>query len=183
MGRRKEEKAAAVLPPPHGLDKHTAQGRGAPVTFHTFASADEEAEYIALEIQRNVDLARPMLTYADVCILLRFNALSRALEAALQRQRIPYRVIGGPKFFDRAEVKDLLAYLLLVDNPAYTPALLRIINVPRRGIGAKTVQDLEALYGVGRVLVDDTTRWPNWYEGNAFKATRDAQRAEAGGAP
>lgn len=126
-------------------DLHTAQGRGAPVTFHTFASADEEAEYIALEIQRNVDLARPMLTYADVCILLRFNALSRALEAALQRQRIPYRVIGGPKFFDRAEVKDLLAYLLLVDNPAYTPALLRIINVPRRGIGAKTVQDLEAL--------------------------------------
>lgn len=126
-------------------DLHTAQGRGAPVTFHTFASADEEAEYIALEIQRNVELAQPMLTYADVCILLRFNALSRALEAALQRQRIPYRVIGGPKFFDRAEVKDLLAYLLLVDNPAYTPALVRIINVPRRGIGAKTVQDLEAL--------------------------------------
>ncbi|WFC95779.1 DNA helicase [Malassezia brasiliensis] len=126
-------------------DLHTAHGRGAPVAFHTFASADEEAEYIALEIQRNVALARPMLTYADVCILLRFNALSRTLEAALQRQRIPYRVIGGPKFFDRAEVKDLLAYLLLVDNPAYTPALVRIINVPRRGIGTKTVQDLEAL--------------------------------------
>lgn len=129
------------------IDKglHTAQGKGAPVSFHTFPSAEEEAEYIALEIQRSVKLAQPMLTYADVCILLRFNALSRMLEAALQRQGIPYRVMGGPKFFDRAEVKDLLAYLLLVDNPAYTPALLRIVNVPRRGVGVKSVRDLSAL--------------------------------------
>ncbi|WFD00314.1 DNA helicase [Malassezia yamatoensis] len=129
------------------IDKnlHTAQGIGAPVSFHTFSSAESEAEYIALEIQRNVQLARPMIQYADICILLRFNALSRTLETAFQRQRIPYRVIGGPKFFDRTEVKDLLAYLLLVDNPTYTPALLRIINVPRRGVGVKSVKDLSEL--------------------------------------
>ena len=123
----------------------TSKGAGAPVSFRSFPSADLESEYIALEIQRHVLLAQPLLSYSDVCILLRYNALSRSLESALQRLRIPYRVMGGPKFFDRAEVKDLLAYLLLVDNKAYTPALLRIINVPRRGIGAKSIKDLAEL--------------------------------------
>lgn len=123
----------------------TTKGAGAPVSFRSFPSADLESEYIALEIQRHVLLAQPLLSYSDVCILLRYNALSRSLESALQRLRIPYRVMGGPKFFDRAEVKDLLAYLLLVDNKAYTPALLRIINVPRRGIGAKSIKDLAEL--------------------------------------
>ena len=78
-------------------------------------------------------------------ILLRFNALSRPIEAALHRAGIPYRVVGGAKFFDRVEVKDLLAYMLLADNASYTPAFVRIVNVPRRGIGPKSVQDIIAL--------------------------------------
>ena len=69
--------------------------------------------------------------------IVRYNALSRALEAALQRESIPNRVLSGVKFFDRSEIKDLLAYLQLVDNPDYEPAFLRVINVPKRQIGEK----------------------------------------------
>ena len=67
--------------------------------------------------------------------IVRYNALSRALEAALQRESIPNRVLSGVKFFERLEIKDLLAYLQLIDNPNYGPAFLRVINVPKRQIG------------------------------------------------
>ena len=119
--------------------------RGTPVTLRTLPDPDAEAEYIALEIQRQLALSASRLNYADVGILLRFNALSRPIEAALHRAGIPYRVVGGAKFFDRVEVKDLLAYMLLADNASYTPAFVRIVNVPRRGIGPKSVQDIIAL--------------------------------------
>lgn len=68
---------------------------------------------------------------------MRFNALSRTIENALQKEGIPCRILGGHKFFERLEVKDILAYLQLLDNPAFVPALLRVINVPGRGIGEK----------------------------------------------
>ena len=68
---------------------------------------------------------------------MRFNALSRTIENALQKEGIPCRILGGHKFFERLEVKDVLAYLQLLDNPAFVPALLRVINVPGRGIGEK----------------------------------------------
>lgn len=121
-------------------DLYTSHARGAPVTLRTLSDADTEADYIALEIQRQVKCSLGLLTYADTCILLRFNALSRTFESALQRYGISYRVMGGARFFDRAEVRDLLAYLLLADNPQYTPGVVRVLNVPRRGIGVKTVQ-------------------------------------------
>ena len=69
--------------------------------------------------------------------IVRYNALSRALEAALQRESIPNRVLSGVKFFERLEIKDLLAYLQLIDNPNYEPSFLRVINVPKRQIGEK----------------------------------------------
>lgn len=68
---------------------------------------------------------------------MRFNALSRTIENALQKEGIPCRILGGHRFFERLEVKDVLAYLQLLDNPAFVPALLRVINVPGRGIGEK----------------------------------------------
>jgi len=123
-------------------DLFTAHAQGAPVTVRACADADEEADFLAHEIARQVQCSQGLLTYADVCILLRFNALSRTMEGALQRLGIPYRVMGGMRFFDRAEIKDLLAYLLVVDNPQYTPGVARIINVPRRGIGTKGIQSL-----------------------------------------
>lgn len=85
-----------------------------------------------------------LLSYLiDICHLtalrplVRFSALSRAIEAALQQESVPSRVLGGHKFFERAEVKDVLVYLQLADNPAFTPAFVRVVNVPRRGVGEK----------------------------------------------
>ena len=123
---------------------YTSHAQGAPVVLRAFHDADEEARYIALEILRHVQCTGGLLTFADISILLRFNAQSRPLEAALQRHGIPYRILGGLRFFDRAEIKDLLAYLVVTENPAYTPGVLRILNVPKRGIGTKSVQALLA---------------------------------------
>jgi hypothetical protein len=82
------------------------------------------------------------------CHIVRYNALSRALEAALQRESIPNRVLSGVKFFERLEIKDLLAYLQLVDNPDYEPAFLRVINVPKRQIGEKVCPTVSSTFGI-----------------------------------
>jgi UvrD-like helicase C-terminal domain len=79
----------------------------------------------------------PQAHVAHLRHVVRYNALSRALEAALQRESVPNRVLSGVKFFERLEVKDLLAYLQVVDNPDYEPAFVRVINVPKRQIGEK----------------------------------------------
>ncbi|KIY44056.1 P-loop containing nucleoside triphosphate hydrolase protein [Fistulina hepatica ATCC 64428] len=110
----------------------------------SFPSEQEEAEFCATEIARVVALMGGMLKCGDFAVLLRFNALSRSIEAALQKAGIPSRVLGGHKFFERLEIKDLSAYLQLVDNPDFSPALTRIINVPPRAIGAKTLSELAA---------------------------------------
>ena len=79
-----------------------------------------EAAYIAGEIKRLIAHTGGMLNYNDFAILLRYNAMSRALEAGLQSSGLPCRLIGGHKFFDRVEIKDILAYLQLAENPTYT---------------------------------------------------------------
>lgn len=132
-------------------DLFTAHAQGAPVTVRSFTDADEEADFLAHEIARQVQCAKGLLTYADMCILLRYNALSRTLEGALQRLGIPYRIMGGLRFFDRAEIRDLLAYLLVIDNPQYSPGVARIINTPRRGIGTKGLESLIQLAQADRM--------------------------------
>ncbi len=98
-----------------------------------------EAQYVAQEVQRRIDEGT---NPDEIAIFYRVHAQSRVLEEAMRVSSIPYQVIGGMKFFERAEVKDLIAYLRLVDNPASDADLLRIINVPARGIGGKTVTKL-----------------------------------------
>ncbi|EIN10179.1 UvrD-helicase-domain-containing protein, partial [Punctularia strigosozonata HHB-11173 SS5] len=105
-------------------------------------SEQMEAQFIALEIKRLVAEFGGALNWSDFAVLLRFSALSRTVESALQKQGIPSRVLGGHKFFDRVEVKDTLAYLQLVDNHLFVPAFMRVVNVPARGIGEKTVAEL-----------------------------------------
>jgi DNA helicase-2/ATP-dependent DNA helicase PcrA len=102
----------------------------------------EEARFIAREIERAT--AGPWAR-RDIAILYRTNAQSRAVEEALVRQRIPYVMIGGIKFFARAEVKDILAYLRILVNPADSLSTKRIINLPPRGIGPGTVERVAAL--------------------------------------
>ena len=82
------------------------------------------------------------LRYGDIAVTYRINAQSRVLEEAFMRFGIPYQLVGGVRFYERREVKDALAYVRLARNPADRVALLRIINVPARGIGAKTVEEL-----------------------------------------
>lgn len=105
-------------------------------------TAEIEAKWIVLEIARVMGMTGTLLTYADFAILLRSASLSRHIEAAMGKAGIPYRVVGGQKFFDRIEIKILLDYLRVVSQPDNNDALSRIINVPARNIGITTVKAL-----------------------------------------
>ncbi len=100
-----------------------------------------EAEAIVHRL-RIINAANPSSTWGDVAILYRTNAQSRAIEESLVRWSIPYVVVGGLRFYDRREIKDILAYLKLLVNPADSVSLLRVLNVPKRGIGKTTIQKL-----------------------------------------
>lgn len=105
-------------------------------------SADIEALWIIAEIQRTVGLTGRLLAHSDFAILLRSASLSRQVESAMGRAGIPYRMVGGKKFFDRLEVKILLDYLRVVSQPNNNDAISRIMNTPARGLGATTVKGL-----------------------------------------
>ncbi len=122
----------------------TSSGDGEPITFLRAESQYEEARYIAGEITRLVERAK-MQNYRDIAVLYRLNALSRSLEAALREQGIPYRIFGGMRFYDRKEIKDVLAYLRLILLPGDDLSLTRIIQVPKRGIGDSTLEVLEQI--------------------------------------
>ncbi|CAD6923336.1 unnamed protein product [Tilletia controversa] len=123
---------------------YTSHPTGASIVLKPCRAPDAEAAYIVSEIRRVVAHSGGALDYDDFVILLRYNALSRVLEAELQKEGVPHRLMGGVKFFDRVEVKDILAYLCLVDNPDYQPAFDRIVNVPKRSIGDKGLKDIQA---------------------------------------
>ena len=101
----------------------------------------DEAGFVANEVERQVGAGRRR--YRDCAVMYRMNAQSRSLEEAFVRRRIPYQLVGGTKFYARREIKDLLCYLRLAYNPADEASLRRVINVPARGIGARTVAVLD----------------------------------------
>jgi len=118
----------------------TRKEQGNPIILREFYDGEEEASFIASEIS---DLQRKGVAPGDIAIFYRTNAQSRIIETALNKSGIAYRVVGGVRFFDRREIKDLLAYLQLIYNPRDSMSLLRVINTPRRGIGPATVETLE----------------------------------------
>jgi DNA helicase II / ATP-dependent DNA helicase PcrA len=120
----------------------TEQGAGAPVIVFEGESEREEAEYVAGTIA--ADLERDNVP-RDFSVFYRTNAQSRVLEEALRLRNIPYVIVGGTKFYDRAEIKDLLSYLRVLQNPDDSIGLMRIINVPARGIGNTTLDRLLAV--------------------------------------
>jgi len=120
----------------------TARSEGQPVRVQTLLDEEEEAEAVARRIRSLAALGTPLGGFA---VLYRTHAQSRALEAALARSRLPYQIIGGTRFYDRKEVRDLLAYLKVAANPADTVSFERILNVPPRGIGKTTEARLAAL--------------------------------------
>lgn len=137
----------------------TSKEEGNKIAYYRADDERDEARYIAQEIDR---LKSSETKYSDFAILYRNNAQSRTFEEALSAREIPYRVLGGLRYYDRKEIKDIVSYMRLVQNPADDLALIRIINEPKRGIGAKTVEKLRALASVRneslfQTLTDDET--------------------------
>ncbi|MBQ9534874.1 MAG: UvrD-helicase domain-containing protein [Clostridia bacterium] len=120
----------------------TQNERGAKIQLFVGETQEEEGQYIVSEIQRIYGKGGRL---RDCAVLYRSHALSNSLENVFKRNTIPYRIVSGLRFFDRAEVKDMLAYLWLVNNPDDTVRLRRIINVPARKIGARTVDELSRI--------------------------------------
>ena len=114
----------------------TANGQGDPITVYEANDEGAEGNYVAGQI---IKLSKGK-NFKDYAILYRTNAQSNALEFAFKRNGIPYRVIGGTRFFDRAEIKDMVSYLCVINNRADDLRLKRIINNPPRGLGAKTIE-------------------------------------------
>ena len=119
----------------------TENPSGNKIKIRQTGSESDEAAFVASQIFR---LSQGK-SFANIAVLYRTNAQSNALEYAFQRNGIPYRIIGGMRFFDRAEVKDMLAYLCLINNRSDDLRLRRIINLPPRGIGAKTLETVNRL--------------------------------------
>ena len=117
----------------------TEDGEGEKITLYAAADERDEAAWICQRIRQ---LQRGGTPYGSIAILYRMHALSRVLEETLMRAGIPYHVYGGTRFYDRREVRDVLAYLRLIQNPADDISLSRIINVPKRAIGDSTVEQL-----------------------------------------
>lgn len=119
----------------------TDKTEGAKIQHFTAQSEHEEAAFIGDTIAKKHDIHG--VPYGDMAILYRTNAQSRVLEEALIKRTLPYTMVGGTKFYDRKEIKDVLAYLRVLYNPFDDLSLLRIINVPKRSIGATTVAKLQ----------------------------------------
>jgi DNA helicase II / ATP-dependent DNA helicase PcrA len=118
----------------------TAGNQGERIRIFTAADEYAEARFVVSEIERLVDSgASPR----DVAVFYRTNAQSRALEDVLVREGVPYQIVGGVRFYERAEIKDAMAYLAVISNPADAGALERIINVPKRGLGSTSVARLQ----------------------------------------
>src|SRR5215212_5271247 len=126
-------------------------GEGDPIRVRELSDEHAEARFVAAEIQRMVDEG---VSRSEIAVFYRTNAQSRVLEDMLVRAQIGYQVIGGTKFYERAEIRDAMAYLTLLVNPQDEGAFARIVNAPKRGLGATSV---------GRILQHaDTTGIPVW---------------------
>lgn len=115
----------------------TENPKGEKIELHTCDDERDEAVFIAKKIMDGVAKGRK---YSDFAVLYRTNAQSNAVEQALSRSGIPHRIIGGHRFYDREEIRDMIAYLQVINNPHDDVRLSRILNVPKRGIGARTLQ-------------------------------------------
>ncbi|MBQ9735170.1 MAG: UvrD-helicase domain-containing protein [Clostridia bacterium] len=140
--------AAANAVIAHNADRHDkalwcAGTEGEKITVHTAENGDRECRYIIDTILKGV--VTEHRKYGDYAILYRINEISRHLETVLAKSGLPYRLLGGMRFYDRKEIKDIMSYLYLIQNAADNGRLVRIINEPKRGIGAKTVETVAAV--------------------------------------
>ncbi len=133
---------AVVANNPNRKDKKlfTTNAEGDKISVYLASDERDEGRWIASEIER---MRRAGRDYSDFALFYRTNAQSRVLEDMLLRAGIPYRIVGGTRFFDRAEIRDVMAYLKTIVNPSDDMSLKRVINTPKRGIGEATIQKIE----------------------------------------
>ena len=117
----------------------TSRGKGEKIKYYRAYNERDEAQYVIRKIK---ELRNKDVEYKDIAVLYRTNAQSRVLEEELLKENMPYRVIGSFYFYSRKEIKDLIAYLRLIHNSKDNVSLLRVINIPKRGIGLKTIENL-----------------------------------------
>ncbi len=164
-----------------GKNLRTDAGVGEPVRVFEATSDFAEAQWLLEELQQ---LHRAGMARSEIALLYRSNAQSRVLESALFNAGVPYRVYGGLRFFERAEVKHALAYLRLLENPSDDTSFLRVVNFPARGIGARSIEQLQdAARSSGRSLYQSVGAVPGKAGNNlqAFAALVDAMRAATQG--
>ena len=132
-----------------GKNLHTTQGAGEPVRVYESATDFAEAHWMVEEMKqllrdgKNGDGANGVQHRSEIAVLYRSNAQSRVIETALFNAAMPYRVYGGLRFFERAEIKHALAYLRLLENPLDDTSFMRVVNFPPRGIGARSIEQLQ----------------------------------------
>ncbi len=122
-------------------DLWTRNGAGVPIIVHEGYDDVEEAAFVVREV--GALLRQDGINHRDIAIMYRVNAQSRALEEACLREGLPYQIIGGQRFYHRQEIRDIVGYLRLIANPNDNAGLQRVINVPQRGIGQRTVDEVE----------------------------------------
>lgn len=142
---------------------HTSKQGGEPITVRELPSEGEEARFVANQIQMQVEDDGANLN--DIAVFYRTNAQSRNFEDTFRRYQIPYRLIGAVKFYDRKEIKDILAYAKLLVNPSDSVSLLRVINVPRRSIGNTTITALLAYAQKNNITLWTALKQQNFIDG------------------
>ena len=164
-----------------GKNLRTTQGPGEPVRVVESTSDFAEAQWMVEEMRQ---LVRDGSARCEIAVLYRSNAQSRVIETALFNAGVPYRVYGGLRFFERAEIKHALAYLRLLENPGDDTSFLRVVNFPPRGIGARSIEQLQdAARGAGSSLHDAVQRVPGKAGANlgSFVARIDVLREQTQG--
>ena len=136
----------------------TELGTGDLITRYHAENEHDEAAFISSEIERLRETEG--VRYRDVALFYRTNAQSRVVEEVFTRYGIPYRIVGGLRFYERKEIKDVLAYLRLLVNPSDSVSLKRVINTPRRGIGDRTIQELEGFAAVRGMTLFEALQAP-----------------------
>ena len=164
-----------------GKNLRTEAGPGEPVRVHESASDFAEAQWFVDEVKQ---LVRDGMARKEIALLYRSNAQSRVMETALFNAAVPYRVYGGLRFFERAEIKHALAYLRLLENPNDDTSFMRVINFPPRGIGARSIEQLQDIAKTsGCSLWDAVSAVPGKAGANlgAFVAKLDVLREQTSG--
>lgn len=143
---------------------------GEKITSYQASDERDEAQFVATTVMKQKTIFNA--SYGDVAILYRTNAQSRALEEGFMRAGIPYTMVGGLKFYDRKEIKDILAYLRVIFNPADTVSLMRIINVPKRGLGDTTIGKLNEFAMENNMTLFDVVSNPSLVPGLSARVRR-----------